>query len=46
MNRAAFDLTLFGQPGQMLTLMAVLAAILAATCVAGSLVLKRKEKAL
>jgi ABC-2 type transport system permease protein len=46
MNRAAFELTLFGQSGLMLTAMAALAAILAATCVAGSLVLRRKERAL
>jgi ABC-2 type transport system permease protein len=42
MNRAAFDLTLFGRPGQILTVMAVLAVILAASCAAGSLFIKRK----
>jgi ABC-2 type transport system permease protein len=43
-NRAAFDLTLFGRTGGVLTVMAVCAAILAGSCVAGSLALeKRKE---
>jgi ABC-2 type transport system permease protein len=46
MNRAAFDLTLFGRSGQMLTIMAALAVILAASCLIGSAVMKRKEKAL
>jgi ABC-2 type transport system permease protein len=46
MNRAAFDLTLFGRSGPILTLMAVLAVILAASCFVGSLVIRRKEKAL
>jgi ABC-2 type transport system permease protein len=46
MNRAAFDLTLFGQSGPMLTLIVILAVILAASCLAGSLVIRRKEKAL
>jgi ABC-2 type transport system permease protein len=46
MNRAAFDLTLFGRSGPLLTQMAILAVILAASCLAGSLVLRRKEKTL
>jgi ABC-2 type transport system permease protein len=45
MNRAAFDLTLFGKSGPTLTIMAALAVILAASCLGGSLILKRKEKA-
>jgi ABC-2 type transport system permease protein len=45
-NRAAFELTMFGRTDPLLTLMAVLAAILAASCLAGSLLMKRKEIAL
>jgi ABC-2 type transport system permease protein len=46
-NRAAFDLTMFGRTDGVLTVMAVCAAILAASCVVGSLALdKRKEIAL
>jgi ABC-2 type transport system permease protein len=42
MNRAAFELTLFGRPEQVLTVMAALAVILAASCAAGSLLIKKK----
>jgi ABC-type multidrug transport system permease subunit len=45
-NRAAFDLTMFGQTGPMLTLMAALALILAVSCLAGSVLMKRKDVAL
>jgi len=45
-QQAAFDLTLFGRPERVLTVMIVCAGILAVSCVCGSLVLKRKEIAL
>ncbi|MDR1495672.1 MAG: ABC transporter permease [Clostridiales Family XIII bacterium] len=44
MNRAAFELTLFGRPGQVLTIMAVLAVILTASCAAGSLLIRRSPR--
>ncbi|MDR3364872.1 MAG: ABC transporter permease [Clostridiales Family XIII bacterium] len=42
-QRAAFDLTVFGRPGQLLLVMAACAAILAASCAIGSLVFRKKE---
>jgi ABC-2 type transport system permease protein len=45
-QQAAFDLTVFGRPERVLGVMAVCACALIASCVAGSLVLRRKEIAL
>jgi ABC-2 type transport system permease protein len=42
-NRAVFELTMFGYTGPMMTLMAVLAAILAAACAVGSRLLLKKR---
>jgi ABC-2 type transport system permease protein len=42
-QQAAFDLTMFGRPERVLTVMAACAAILIGSCAAGSLMLKRKE---
>jgi ABC-2 type transport system permease protein len=42
-QQAAFDLTIFGRPEKALLVMLVCAAILAVSCVIGSLLLKRKE---
>jgi ABC-2 type transport system permease protein len=42
-NRAAFELTMFGNAGPLLTFMAALAAILAAACLIGSRLLLRRR---
>ncbi|MDR2162737.1 MAG: ABC transporter permease [Clostridiales Family XIII bacterium] len=42
-NRAVFELTMFGNTGPLLTLMAVLAVILAVACAVGSRLLLRKK---
>jgi ABC-2 type transport system permease protein len=46
MNRAAFELTIFGRPEQILTVMAALAVILVASCATGSLLIKRRGAAI
>ena len=42
-QRAAFDLTVFGRPGQALACMGVFAIILIASCALGAILFKRKE---
>ena len=42
-QRAAFDLTMFGRPEQLLSMMGVCAIIILASCLLGSVLFKRKE---
>jgi ABC-2 type transport system permease protein len=42
-QRAAFDLTVFGRPEQLLVVMGVCAIVLAASCVLGAVFFRRKE---